>query len=92
MQAFAASLDVAFLASPAGIEAFVALIGREGAELREFILGKEAAGDVFPIIDGADEFDVDTEAAVGGKGEKGDAAGVGDIEMDGRVAGGRTWC
>ena len=87
MQAFAASLDVTFLASPAGIEAFVPLIGRKRAELREFILGKEAAGDVFPIVDRADELDVYAEAAVGGEGEERKAARAGDVEMDGRVAG-----
>ncbi len=91
MQAFAASLDVTLLASPTGVEAFVPLIGREGAELREFILGKEAASDVLPVVDGADELDVDTEPAVGGEGEEREAARVRDIEVDGRVAGDGDW-
>lgn len=65
MQAFAASLDVAFLASPAGVEAFVALFGCESAELCQFTLREETAGDVFPVFDGADEFDVDAETAFG---------------------------
>lgn len=90
LQALAAGLYVGFLASPAGVETFVALFGRESVELCEFVLGKEAAGDVFPVFDGADEFDVDAEAAVGGEGEKGKAARVGDVEMDGRIAGGGT--
>ena len=52
---------------------------------------EEAAGDVFPIFHGADELDVDAEAAVGGEGEKREAARVRDVEVDGRVAGGRGW-
>ena len=87
MQAVAACLDVALLASPAGVEAFVALIGRKGAELCEFILGKEAAGDVLPVVDGADEFDVDAESAVRREGEEREGARVRHVEMDGRVAG-----
>src|ERR1700722_6196723 len=87
MQAFAASLDVTFLASPAGIEAFVALFGREGAELFELALGKKAAGDVFPIFHGADELDVDAPAAIGREGKQREAARVRHVEMDGRIAG-----
>ena len=89
MQAFAASLDVTFLASPARVEAFVALFGREGAELCEFILGKVAAGDVFPVVDRADELDIYAEAAVGGEGEEREAARVRDVEVHGRFSGGR---
>jgi len=51
-------------------------------------LGKEAAGDVLPIVDGTDELDVDAETAVRGKGEEGEAARVRDVEVDGRVASG----
>lgn|ERR1700685_1976501 len=91
MQAFAASLDVTFLASPARVEAFVALFGREGAELCEFILGKVAAGDVFPVVDRADELDIYAEAAVGGEGEEREAACMRDVEVDGRIAGGWSW-
>jgi len=88
MQAFAASLDVAFLASPTGIEAFVTFVGREGTEFRQFVLRKKAARDVFPVIDGTNEFDVYAEASVRREREQSEAARVGDVEVDGRIAGG----
>jgi hypothetical protein len=92
VQTFAASLDVAFLASPARVEAFVSLFGRKSAEFCEFTFGKETARDVLPVFDGADEFDVNAEAAFEREGEECDSARVRDIEVDGCIAGGWAEC
>ena len=88
MQTFAASLDIAFLASPTSVEAFVALFGRKSAEFCEFTLREETAGDVFPVFDGTDQFDVNAESSIWCEGEQCQTARVRDVEVGGRV--GRT--